>query len=204
MNRKYRTLVSFAIAITCFVLIILLLLILVVPVNAYDGDRVLTKKQIALHEAAEILRAAGYADDSEVIKELQAQWWREQENLDIIAKVIQHEADPQWCEWEHSVAVGAVVCNRVKSPHFPNTVKEVVAAPGQYLESYTRNFSGTSRLAYEAAKAAMDGEHDVPADCYWQDTNRQGVSVWKSFVCETPYGFRSTTYICRGIPGVAV
>lgn len=184
------------------VLFIAFCVMLATPAKAYEG-RVTTAKQDAIHEAAEILRAAGYADDSAVIKALQAEWWREQENLDIIAKVIQHEADPEWCEWEHSVAVGAVICNRVASSYFPNTVKEVVAQPGQYLEAYTSNFSGTTRLAYEAAKAALDGDHDVPSDCYWQDNKVQGVSVWKSFVCETPYGFRSTTYICRGIPGVS-
>lgn len=186
------------------VLFIAFCVMLATPAKAYEGERITTAKQDALHNAADILRSVGYAEDSEVIKALQAEWWREQEDLDIIAKVIQHEADPQWCAWEHSVAVGAVVCNRVKSPHFKgDTVREIVAAPGQYLESYTRNFSGTSRLAYEAAKAALDGDHDVPSDCYWQDNKVQGVSVWKSFVCETPYGFRSTTYICRGIPGVS-
>lgn len=198
MRHKY---IARGIVICMAVIVILLIVILATPAKAYEGERITTARQDALHEAAEILREAGYADDSEVIKELQAEWWREQENLDIIAKVIQHEADPQWCEWEHSVAVGAVVCNRVKSPWFPDTVREVVEAPGQYLKAYTSDFGGTTRIAYEAARAAMDGDHDVPSDCYWQDNKVQGVSIWKSFVCETPYGFRSTTYICRGVPG---
>ena len=152
--------------------------------------------------AAEILRAAGFHDDSDALIALRNAWWEEQEKLDIVAKVIQNEADPAWCEWEHSVAVGAVVMNRVRSPYFPNTVREVVAAPGQYLEAYTRDFGKVTRLAYEAAKAAIDGDHDVPDDAYWQDCTIQGVSIWKAFVCDTGY-FSSTTYICRGIPGVS-
>ena len=199
MRHKY---IARGIVICMAVIVILLIVILATPVKAYEGERITTARQDALHEAADILRAAGYSDDSEVIKALQAAWWQEQEDLNIIAKVIQHEADPQWCDWEHSVAVGAVVLNRVRSPYFPNTVKEVVAQPGQYLVSYTYGFEDTSRKAYEAAKVALDGDHDVPANCYWQDNKVQGVSVWKSFVCETPYGFRSTTYICRGIVGV--
>lgn len=198
MNKKRMgCLTVFFIAVLAVVIVLI-----AIPTKAYDGEPVTTRKQDALHEAAEILRAVGYAEDSPVMLSLKEAWAAEQEALDIIAKVIQHEADPAWCEWEHSVAVGVVVCNRVASPHFPNTVKEVVAAPGQYLEAYTRNFSGTSRLAYEAAKAALDGDHDVPSDCYWQDTHVQGVSIWKSFTVDTGY-FRSTTYICRGIPGVA-
>lgn len=182
-------------------LLILLCIILATPAHAAD-EPIRTNKQLALHEAADILRAAGYSDDSEVIKALQAAWWQEQEDLNIIAKVIQNEADPQWCEWEHSVAVGAVVVNRERSPHFPNTIREVVAQPGQYLKSYTYDFSGVSELAYLAAKAALDGDHDVPADAYWQDNKVQGCYIWKSFLLDTGW-FRSTTYICCGIPGVA-
>ena len=176
-------------------------MILASTAKAYDGDPIWTKKQQMLHYAADMLRDAGFSDDSEPIKALSAAWWREQEDLDIIAKVIANEADPQWCEWEHSVAVGVVVLNRVKSEHFPNTVRDVVNAPGQYLPAYTWGFDDTPRKAYEAAKAAMDGDHEVPEDCFWQDNKIQGTSIWKSFVCDTGW-FRSTTYICRGIVGV--
>ena len=200
MNHKH--IIPLLVAFLCCILLALAIVLLVTPAHAYEGERVTTAKQDALHQAAEMLRWEGYSDDSPEIAALSAAWWQEEENLNIVAKVIQNEADPAWCEWEHSVAVGAVVLNRVASPYFPNTVKEVVAAPGQYLEAYTRDFGGVSRLAYEAAKAALDGEHDVPADAFWQDNRLQGVSVWKAFVCDTGW-FRSTTYICCGIPGVS-
>lgn len=196
MKRHNTTMYIILTAMICLALIVALAGL----AHAEDGP-VRTARQEALHDAADILRAVGYADDSAVIQEIKRQWLQEQEDLNIIAKVIQHEADPAWCEWEHSVAVGAVICNRVASPYFPGSVKEVVAAPGQYLKSYTYDFSGVSRMAYLAAKAAMDGDHDVPSDCYWQDNTVQGEAVWKAFVCDTGW-FRSTTYICRGIPGV--
>lgn len=185
-----------------FILLIISLVLLATPVNAYDGERVTTRRQDALHEAAEILRAAGFTDDDPEVAALSAAWWEEQEDLDIVAKVIQNEADPKWCEWEHSVAVGVVILNRVKCPYFKgDTVKEIVAAPGQYLKSYTYNFEKTSRLAYLAAKAAIDGEHGVPSNAYWQDNKIQGCYIWKSFLLDTGW-YRSTTYICCGIPGV--
>lgn len=182
-------------------LLIAFIALLTTPTQAYEGEAVRTARQERLHDAAELLRELGFTEDSDAIRQLQAAWWREQEDLDIIAKVIQNEADPAWCKWEHSVAVGAVVVNRVRSPYFPNTVKEVVAAPGQYLPTYTRGFEGTIRLAYLAAKDALDGNHDVPSDAYWQDNTIQGVHVWKAFVLDTGW-FRSTTYICTGIPGI--
>lgn len=199
---KHKYIVAGITAMLCIVLIGLCVL-LATPVSAYDGERITTNRQDALHQAADSLRLAGLNEDDPAIVALSAEWWAEQEALDIIAKVIQHEADPEWCEWDHSVAVGVVVCNRVKSPHFKgDTVREIVAAPGQYLVSYTYDFSETSRLAYEAAKAALDGAHDVPSDCYWQDTHIQGAAIWKAFTVDTGW-FRSTTYICRGIPGVS-
>ena len=197
---KHKNLITAAMLVILVAAVVIILA--AIPARAYDGERITTAKQDALHEAAELLRAAGFSDDSEPIRALSAAWWQEQENLDILAKVIAHEADPRYCEWEHSVAVGVVVLNRVKSPYFPDTVKEVVAAPGQYLLNYCYGFDQTPRKAYEAAKAALDGDHDVPEDCYWQDCHVQGVSIWKSFVCDTGW-FHSVTYICRGIPGVA-
>ena len=190
------------IIICMIVLFVALCVILATPVRAdYDGARVTTAKQDALHQAADILRSVGYADDSAEIKALSAAWWKEEENLNIVAKVIQYEADPRWCGWEHSVAVGAVVMNRVASPYFPNTVYGVVTAPGQYLPAYTWGFDNISRLSYEAAKAAIDGDHDVPADAFWQAQFPQGKETWKTFSVDTGY-FASTTYICRGIVGV--
>lgn len=190
-------------SIICVILILIALVVMMATnARAYDGARITTKRQDALHEAAEILRAAGLGDDDPAIRALSAEWWAEQEALDIVAKVIYNEADPAWCEWEHSVAVGVVVLNRVRSPYFPNSVREVVEAPGQYLPSYCFGFDQTPRKAYEAAKAALDGDHDVPEDCYWQDNKIQGTAVWKAFVCDTGW-FRSVTYICRGIPGVS-
>ena len=183
------------------VLLLLMLVILLTPADA--AYCVTTQRQDDLHTAADILRSLGYADDSEVIQRIKAEWWAEQERLDITAKVIQFEADPQWCEWDHSVAVGAVVVNRERSPHFPNTIREVVAQPGQYLKSYTYDFSDVTELAYLAAKAALDGDHDVPPDAFWQDNKVQGVTIWRRFEVTTIYGFHSVTYICRGIPGVS-
>ena len=178
------------------VLFVAFCVMLATPAKAYEGERITTAKQDALHEAAEILRAAGYADDSAVIKELQAQWWDEQEALDIVARVVQGEAGG--CPWMHQVAVAAVVVNRVNSEHFPDTVREVVSAPMQYTTAYLSGFEKTSRQCYEAAKKALDGESGVPEDVIWQAEFVQGKEVWWRSDVDTGW-FRSTTYFCRGV-----
>ncbi len=183
--------------IICMVIIaVFLCVLLATPVDACEGGRVLTHRQIALHDAAELLRSVGYTDDDPAIKALSAAWWAEQEALDIVARVVQGEAGS--CPWEHQVAVAAVVVNRVNSDLFPDTVREVVAQPNQYTTLYLSGFDKTSRQCYEAAKTALDGESGVPEDVIWQAEFVQGKEVWWQSDVDTGW-YRSTTYFCRGV-----
>jgi N-acetylmuramoyl-L-alanine amidase len=50
--------------------------------------------------------------------------------VDLLARLITAEAQGE--PYEGQVAVGAVVMNRVKSPDFPNTIKEVIYQPYQF------------------------------------------------------------------------
>lgn len=175
---------------------LLMLALLAVPAHAYEGERITTARQDALHEAADILRAVGYAEDSEVIRALGAEWAKEQEALDIIARVVQGEAGA--CPVEHQIAVAAVVVNRINSEMFPNTAREVVAQPGQYTTLYLRGFDRTSRACYEAAKIALDGTDEVPDDVIWQAQFPQGTEVWWRSEVDTGW-WRSVTYFCRGV-----
>lgn len=178
---------------------ILILAALTTPTAiAADEDPIRTAKQEALHEAAEILRAAGYSEGSEPIIALQELWWEEQEALNIIAKVVDGEA--RYCPWKHKVAVAAVVVNRVHSSYFPNNVYDVVAAPGQYTYLYLSGFENIGLECWQAAKTALDGTDDIPDDIIWQAEFPQGAEVWwKSFV-DTGW-YASTTYFCRGVYG---
>ena len=161
-----------------------------------------TAKQLALHEAAELLRAAGYEDEDAPIVALSEEWFQQQHDLDIIAKVIDGEAP--YCPREHQIAVGAVVLNRVEDERFPGTVEEVVGQTSvingrlvaQYSPTYCYGFSGILRTSYEAAAAAMNGEHDVPADVVWQANFPQGREAWWISEVNTG-GFSSTTWFCR-------
>lgn len=182
------------------VLLTLILIVLCVaaatPAAAYEGERITTARQDALHNAADMLRADGLSDDDPAIMALSAEWWSEQEALDIVARVVQGEAGA--CPWMHQVAVAAVVVNRVHSPYFPDTVREVVAAPGQYTTLYMTGFDQVSRQCYEAAKKALDGESGVPEDVIWQAEFVQGAEVWWVSKIDTGW-YASTTYFCRGV-----
>lgn len=190
---RHKNIVALLIALMCIVFIAFCVL-LATPAAAYDGTRITTAKQDALHEAAEILRAVGYADDSEPIRALSEAWWAEQEDLDIVARVVQGEAGG--CPFDHQVAVAAVVVNRRNSPLFPATIREVVAAPMQYTPLYLYGFENTTRNCYEAAKIALDGTDSVPDDVVWQAEFVQGKEVWWRSEVDTGW-FHSVTYFCR-------
>lgn len=51
-------------------------------------------------------------------------------DVDLLARLITAEAQGE--PYEGQVAVGAVVMNRVKSPDFPNTIREVIYQPYQF------------------------------------------------------------------------
>ena len=191
---KHKYIVAMGAAILCMIFIALCVL-MASPAKAYDGDRITTARQDALHEAADILRSYGYADDSEAIRALSDAWWVEQEALDIVARVVQGEAGG--CPWMHQIAVAAVVVNRVNSDLFPDTVREVVAAPGQYTTAYLSGFDKTTRQCYEAAKKALDGESGVPEDVIWQAEFVQGKEVWWRSEVDTGW-YHSVTYFCKG------
>ena len=59
-----------------------------------------------------------------------------EEDLDLLARIINAEAGCDWIpDWVQRM-VGSVVLNRVKSKHFPNTIREVIYQPGQYGPVY--------------------------------------------------------------------
>ena len=176
------------------VIIVFIFVLLLVPAEAYEGDPVWTARQEELHRQAEEMRAAGISEEK--VAPLSAEWWEEKETLDIVARVVQGEAGA--CPWMHQLAVAAVVVNRIHSPLFPDTAREVVAQPYQYTTLYLYGFDKTSRQCYEAAKKALDGESGVPEDVIWQAEFRQGKEVWWQSDVDTGW-WRSTTYFCRGI-----
>lgn len=79
-----------------------------------------------------------------------------QKELAMLARVIHAEARGE--AFKGQVAVGAVVMNRLQSPKFPKTVKEVIMEPKAFsaVDDGQYNLS-PSRTAWKAAKAAVKG-----------------------------------------------
>lgn len=81
----------------------------------------------------------------------------DQEDVILLAKIIYAEARGE--SFEGQVAVGAVVLNRVESPKFPDTIREVIYQPGQFSAVLDRQIELTpGDEAYQAAQAALEGQ----------------------------------------------
>lgn len=80
------------------------------------------------------------------------------EDIELLARVINAEAYGQ--PYEGNVAVGAVVVNRMAHPWFPNTLREVIMQPGQFLVVWNgqinRAVHPDSRLAAIDALRGID------------------------------------------------
>ena len=137
-----------------------------------DTEPLRTSRQNELHELANMARAMGLPEDNPIIVEAQRLWLEEETNLRILAKVVRNEAG--YCTDRHQQLVAKVVLNRVESPLFPDTVVDVVNAPGQYNPAYTRNLPSLQTAdaeqcrAFENALKAMNGEVDCPANVLFQ------------------------------------
>jgi hypothetical protein len=161
------------------------------PTEFLQPGQYRTKKQNMYHEIAETARATGLPEDSPIIQEAKRLWEQEQYDLNIMAKVGFNEAGG--CEWQQLLDTLAVLKNRVDSPYWPNTVYDVVVAPYQYLEAYTRNFEGVSARAYAAAVIIMDEVYEIPKNVVFQANFPQGSGTWRIAECHVG-SFHSITW----------
>jgi LysM repeat protein len=114
-------------------------------------------------------RAEAKADAaaSKEVKASQAEAQIDPEDLALLAKLVQVEAGYE--PYEGKLAVANVVMNRVKLSRFPDTVKGVIYAPGQFppAKNGLMAKAKASEDSIKAAKAALSGENNVPGAVYF-------------------------------------
>jgi len=85
------------------------------------------------------------------------------DDLYLLSKIIYAEAGSYWLSDEWKMSVGEVVLNRVASPEFPNTIRDVIYQKGQYYGSNSAWF-GTTRpdaRCVDAARRLLEGERII-------------------------------------------
>jgi len=115
-----------------------------------------------------------------------------EEDLKWLSAVMYCEAGSEWITDDEQLLFGQVVINRVNSPEFPNTVKEVVTQPNQYHPEKFVNQTPDQRTIHNA-KLLLEGYGpDMPPSVVFQDNRALG-AVWKKIEIDK----LGTTYFCH-------
>ncbi len=117
------------------------------------------------------------------------------EELWLLSKIIYAEAGSVWLPMDWKMAVGEVVLNRMASPEFPGTMREVLEQPGQYYGKDNRYFDGLmpSMDCARAALRLLEGERVLgDASVVFQANFPQGGGVFR----ELQDQWLGSTYLC--------
>ena len=106
------------------------------------------------------------------------------DDVTLLAAILQCEAHQNY---DSLLAVATVILNRVESPRFPNTIRGVIYASGQFEPVWTGRLDavlkkGPTSLSMQVAQDAINGARlAAVADCYYflyaGSTNRPGVNI---------------------------
>lgn len=103
------------------------------------------------------------------------------DEVKLLAALIHCEAGGE--PYEGQLAVGAVVMNRVRSSAFPNTIREVIYASGQFTPALTGKLeevynSATCESCYKAAQESVAGNTNVGDAKYFRRTGKhEGIVI---------------------------
>lgn len=88
-------------------------------------------------------------------------------DVQLLAHIINAEAGN--CTMEEILWTGQVVLNRVASPYFPNTIREVVFQKGQYSPTWTGSiYKEPTAASLQAAQLLMEGNRYIPSNVLFQ------------------------------------
>ena len=106
------------------------------------------------------------------------------DDVTLLAAILQCEAHQNY---DSLLAVATEILNRVESPRFPNTIRGVIYASGQFEPVWTGRLDavlkkGPTSLSMQVAQDAINGARlAAVADCYYflyaGSTNRPGVNI---------------------------
>lgn len=117
------------------------------------------------------------------------------EELWLLSKIIYAEAGCAWLSMDWKMAVGEVVLNRIASPEFPDTMREVLEQPGQYYGKNSGYFNSLKPTpeCVEAARRLLEGARILgePAVVF-QSNYRLGSGVY----LELRDDALGSTYLC--------
>ncbi len=102
-----------------------------------------------------------------------------EEDLILLARLIYAEARGESLEGQ--IAVGAVVLNRVASPLFPGTIRDVIYQPNQFIPVNNGLSLSYTATNLEAARRALRGEDpSLGAIFFYNPRTSQALDFWRT------------------------
>ena len=117
------------------------------------------------------------------------------DELSLLSRIIYAEAGCGWLPMDWKMAVGEVVLNRMASPEFPDTMREVLEQPGQYYGKNSAYFNGLrpSPACVEAAWRLLEGARVLgEPGVVFQSNYLLGSGVFREFYDP----LLGSTYLC--------
>lgn len=112
-------------------------------------------------------------------------------DLYVLSHIISAEAGN--CSEEMMISVGSVVLNRVADDRFPDTIEEVVFAPGQYSPTWNgAYYAEPTEGAMDVAQMLLEEGSQIDASVVWQAEFPQGTGIYETI--ESPWG--TVMYFC--------
>ena len=98
------------------------------------------------------------------------------DDLYLLARLIQSEAGCDWLTDDFRMCVGEVVMNRVASPEYPDSIREVIYQKGQYSAVCGADFETLipSEACVSVALRLLQGERKMVESVVFQSNTLQG------------------------------
>jgi spore germination cell wall hydrolase CwlJ-like protein len=193
----------------CFTLLLAIIVsTIATPVSAatiqeLEEERAQCRRNMDVaHEMAENARYLGFPEDSTIIKEAQRIWWENHDrrkaalaeieelskpsysnaDLDLLSRLVYAEAGCTWIpDWVQQ-AVASVVINRVNSPVYPGTIREVIYQPGQYGPAWSGSIERPADArTIENCRKVLENGSTLPANVTGQAGFISGGGMYTSY-----------------------
>ena len=99
-----------------------------------------------------------------------------QDDIELLARMVWVEAQGEPEEGQQAVA--EVVLNRLAADNFPDTLKGVICAEGQFRSSAFLEDAEPTQTQYEAVEQALNGPYVLPKDVVFFATYAVNKNVW--------------------------
>ena len=80
--------------------------------------------------------------------------------------------------YEGQQAVAEVILNRLAAPNFPDTLKGIIYAEGQFPSVVDMDKAGTTQTQYEAIEAALNGPYILPKEVVFYAKFKENDNFW--------------------------